>query len=278
MCPLSLVRFLKQAGGSGGAAKSSCLLPKSRVSAMPNRVLPKQDKLQSARVSMLFDYPLKRAGWYDGFVQTVNSSGAPAPSQQQLICQIKFDNDDEEEVKDLEAELSVGSVLFLDVKDDSATWPRKPFGPMAPPASAEPPAQQRPAGKGKAVAGEDKPAATVNKTIQKKPVRVMTAAATKAAATKAAAAEARAGHKAMAASYLPAQDWSHVQVRMHIYMLHVHVHVLVHVHVREHWHTHCAGTTHACAGNEGLQADGAGRGQLHGSLLGLLAVLRPRRA
>ena len=61
----------------------------------------------------------------------------------------------------------------LNVHDDSASWPRRSFGPMAAPASAEPPAQQRPAGKGKAVAGEDRSAA-VKKIIKKKPSKVLT--------------------------------------------------------------------------------------------------------
>ena len=168
------------------------------------------DELQNARVSVLFDYPGKRAAWYDGCVQSAKSSSKAASSQQQPICcLIKYDNGEGEKLEDLEAELSGGFLLFVNDDDNTGAWPPRPFGPTSPPTEPEPTAEHWPAGKGKAVAGKDI-VAEVNKTIQKKPRKVLTAAATKAAA----AAEARAEHKAMAAAYLPEQDWSHVQVRM----------------------------------------------------------------
>ena len=186
-------------------------VPRRSASAMPSHVMPEHSDLQNARVSVLFDYPGKRAAWYDGRVQSAKSSSKAAPSQQQPIYLINFDNGDDEELKDLKAELSGGFLLFLCDDDNTGAWPPRPFGPTSPPTEPKPTAEHWPAGKGKAVAGKDS-VAEVNKTIQKKKTgKMLTAAATKAAA---AAAEARAVHKAMAAAYLPEQDWSHLQVRM----------------------------------------------------------------
>jgi len=234
---------------------------------MPSRVMPEQDELQNARVSVLFDYPGKRAAWYDGCVQSAKSSSKAASSQQQPICcLIKYDNGEDEELEDLEAELSGGFLLFVSDDDNTGAWPPRPLGPTSPPTEPEPTAEHWPAGKGKIIITGRSSSGNPLFTFQKKPRKVLTAAATKAAAAEAraehkamaaapapgpagkgkvivtgrssggkalvtiqkkprkvltaaatkaaAAAEARAEHKAMAAAYLPEQDWSHVQVRM----------------------------------------------------------------